>query len=178
MVNGGDFKPPAATTTFAGTVAAAGLLQANVIEAPPAGAGAFKETKFCDLAGGTPPTTSTGAKLTAATPTGLIVTVVVAVAVPYIAVITTCVGMLTKPAVMVNEAEVVAYAASVTEAGTEAAAGLELERAAIAPTGGAWPFNTTAFASVDNPLTMLAADKRIDVGDAGLTVSVAREAAP
>jgi len=102
IVNEGDFSAPADTSREAGTAATAELELVNVTRIPPGGAGALRDTTLVDLAGGTPPVTSTGARLMPASATGFTVTVAVAVDVPYVAVMTTWAGALTRPAVMVN----------------------------------------------------------------------------
>ena len=83
----------------------------------------------------------------------------------------------TKPVAIVKLAELEA-AAIVTEAGTEATAGLELDRATTSPPAGAWPLRFAVFELVDRPLVTLAGDKTSEWSMAAYTVSVALAATP
>jgi len=83
----------------------------------------------------------------------------------------------TAEVVMVNAGDREAPAATVTEAGTTAAA-LLLVRVTSAPPAGAGPFSVTVLAVVDPPPTTEDGDSVTKVGLGGSTVSVAVGIAP
>lgn len=148
MVKAGDVVAPAATVTVAGTVAAVVLLLVRLTTAPPAGAGLFSVTVFC--AAGLPPTTDAGDSVTsdtedAAPPGGLTTRVAVAVAPPLEAETVILVALVTAVVAMVKAGDTVAPAATVTDAGSVATAGLLLVRATTAPPAGAGLFRVTVF---------------------------------
>jgi len=156
MVNAGDTVVPAATVTEAGTVAAAGLLLISVTTAPPAGAGPLSVTVFNVV--DVPPSTDVGDRFTAAGLGASTVKVPGTVAPPYVAVIVTGVLVATAVVVMANAGDTVAAPATVTVAGTVAAAGLPLVSVTTAPPFGAGPLSVTVFIVVDVP-------PRTDPGD-------------
>ena len=133
---------PAATVTVAGTCAAVVLLLDKLTTAPPAGAGPVKRTVPVDEV---PAVTDVGLTETpepaAASVAALTVRFAVLV-VPYVAPIVTVVLPATGVVVTLNVA-LVAPAATVTLAGTCAAAVLLLDRATTAPPVGAGPLNVT-----------------------------------
>jgi hypothetical protein len=129
---------PAATVTLAGTVAAEIWLLERVTTVPPAGAGPESVTVPVD---GVSPLTVVGFRVTAISDGA--VTVKVAVwAVPRVPVIVTEVLAATG-LVVAEKLAVVAFAATVTVAGTWAAVVLVLDRVTTAPPDGAGPFNVT-----------------------------------
>jgi hypothetical protein len=168
MVNAGETVAPAATVTEAGTVATA-LLLVIVTAVPPAGAGPLSVTVLTVV--DAPPTTNAGDKVTADGLGGCTVKVPVAVTPPYVAVIVTGVLAATPVVVMVNAGETVAPVATVTEAGTVAAA-LLLVSVTIAPPAGAGPVSVTVFRVVDVPPETDAGDKVTADGLGGCTVKV------
>jgi len=176
MVNAGDTVAPPATVTEAGTVAAAGLLLVSVTTAPPAGAGPFSVTVFAVI--GVPPKTDAADKVTAAGLGGCTVKVPVAVTPLYVAEIVTGVLAATAVVVMVNAGDTVAPPATVTEAGTAAAAGLLLVSVTTVPPVGAGAFNVTVFKVVDVPPKTDAGDKVTAEGLGGNTVKIAVAAGP
>ena len=128
---------PAATVTLAGTPATVVLLLDSVTTAPPAGAAAVKVTVPVLEA---PPTTLVGLTVTADkvgdAGTGLTVKVAARVRPPKVAEIAGAVEAVTA-FVVIGKVAVVAPAATVTLAGTVAAAVLELLRLTTAPPAGA-----------------------------------------
>ena len=124
----------AGTVTLAGTCAAAPLLLERVTTAPPVGAALVSVTVPVEEV---PPTTEVGLSVSVLTP--LAITLRIAVLfVPYVAEIVAATGLETGLVVTVNVA-VVAFAGTVTLAGTWAAAVLLLERVTTAPPDGAGP---------------------------------------
>jgi hypothetical protein len=132
---------PCATVTDTGTWAAAVLLEVSVTTAPPAGAPRSKVTVPVDAV---PPPTETGFMVTLLkTAMGAsTVSVAVSLTLLYTAVIVTAVSRATGLVVAVNSA-VVAPSATVTDAGTWAAAVLLEVRVTIAPPAGAGPLKVT-----------------------------------
>ena len=124
----------AATVTLAGTWAAAVLLLDRVTTAPPAGAGPSSVTVPVDEL---PPRTELGLKLTALSTAAVTVKVAFWV-LPYVPETFSEVSLATGLVVAVKVA-VVVFAASVTLAGTWAAAALLLDSITVAPPAGAGP---------------------------------------
>jgi len=176
MVNAGDTEAPPATVTEAGTVAAAGLLLVSVTTAPPAAAGPFSVTVFAVI--DVPPKTDAADKVTTDGLGGCTVKVPVAVTPLYVAEIVTGVLAATAVVVMVNAGDTVAPPATVTEAGTAAAAGLPLVSVTTVPPVGAGAFNVTVFKVVDVPPKTDAGDKVTTEGLGGNTVKIAVAAGP
>ena len=141
IVKLGDTVAPAATVTVAGGVAAPALL-ASVTTAPPAGAGPFSVTVFPVTA--VPPVTVPTVTVTTVGTGGCTVSIPVAFAPPYVAVIVTEVLVPTAVVVIEKAADTVAPAGTVTVAGTVAAP-LLLASVTTAPPAGAGPFNVTVF---------------------------------
>ena len=86
-----------------------------------------------------------------------------------VAVIVTGVTAVTELVVMVNGGDTLAPAATVTEAGTAATDGLELDRLTLSPPAGATPSRLTTFAVVDKPPVTVAGDKATEPGTAAST---------
>ena len=145
----------AATVTLAGTWAAAVLLLDSVTTAPPDGAGPLRVTVPVAEA---PAGTEVGFKLTELSIGALTVKLAFWVA-PYVPEIVSDVFAPTGLLVTVNVA-VVALAATVTLAGTWAAAVLLLDSVTTAPPAGAGPFSVTVPFDLPPPKT-----------DAGLTLT-------
>jgi|SRR5664279_94440 hypothetical protein len=118
----------AGTVTLTGPCAAAGLLLESVTTAPPDGAGPFRVTMPAEEV---PPITEVGFSVTELSVAAVTVRVAVCV-VPYVAEIVGEVLAATGLVVTVKVA-VVAFAATVTVAGTWAAAGLLLDKATTMP---------------------------------------------
>jgi len=136
---------PAATVTLAGTRAAAVLLLESATTAPPEGAAPLNVTVPVDDC--VPPVTLVGFRVNEDSVTGggvagFTVSVAVLVVPPNAALIVTAVAALTALVLTVKLA-VVAPGATVTLAGTRAAAVLLLESATTAPPAGAAPLNVT-----------------------------------
>lgn len=160
-MNCGETVAPAATVTEGGTVAAV-LLLASVTTAPPAGAGPLSVTVLAVVE--TPPRTDAGDSVTAEGAGGNTVKVAVTVFPLYVAEIVTGVFAETAVVVIVNTGETDAPAATVTEAGTVAAA-LLLESVTTAPPPSAGPLSDTVLPAVDPPPTT------DDVGASVITVT-------
>ena len=156
-----------ATVTLTGTEATDGLLLDSVTTAPPAGAGPFSVTVPVDRL---PPLTELGLSATEVRLAAVTVNVAVLVVPLYVPEMVTEVLLATGIVVTVNVA-VVAFAATVTLAGT-IAAGLLLVRATTAPPGGAAAFSVTVPVDELPPLTELGLSAT-EVRFAGVTVNVA-----
>ena len=85
---------------------------------------------------------------------------------------------VTYPAVIVNGAETVEFAATATEDGTAATDGLELDRLTVMPPEGAMAVRFTRFPAVDKPLTTLVCDSTTELGTAGFTARIASATDP
>jgi len=119
---------PAETVTLAGTVAAEVFEDDRLTLIPPVGAGPLMFTVPVELA---PPTTVVGFNDSAVAVGAR--TVILACAVPFkVAVMMAVVSVATAEVVMVKVAEV-APLGTLTEAGTEAAEGLELDKSTVSP---------------------------------------------
>jgi hypothetical protein len=138
---------PAGTVTAEGTVAAALLLLSDTL-VPPAGAGPARVTVPEE---DVPPVTDPGLTATEPIATGVTVKSAVLVLVPYIAVIVTVAGAATGSAETENVA-VVEPPATVTDAGTVAAAVLLLLNDTDAPAAGAGAESVTVPVELDPPL--------------------------
>ena len=161
---------PAATVTFEGTVAAAVLLLVSVTTAPPVGAAPFSVTVPVDDA---PPVTVVGLTLVEEIAADGTVTVSPAVCVVllYVAEIVTDVLLATWLVLTVNVA-VLAFAGTVTLAGTVAAAVLLLLSVTTTPPVGAAPFSVTVPVDAVPPVTDVGF-KPTELGAGALTVSPA-----
>ena len=126
---------PAAAVTLAGTDATAELELERETTAPPGGAGPFNAAVLL-VEGALPPNMLLGERVSEESTIGLTVNATVLVTPPKVAEIFTAVVTVTNVVLMVKEAEV-APAATVTIAGTEATAGLELETVTSVPPAGA-----------------------------------------
>ena len=159
---------PAATVTDAGTVAALVTEEERVTTTPPAGAGPVSVTVPVELL---PPTTLAGATLTADRAAGVTVRPAVWVAPTATPVIVTDVEDATAREVTVNVA-VVAPEATVTLAGTVAAAVFEEDRVTTTPPAGAGAVRVTVPVDGEPPTTLAGArltEERLT--GTGLTVS-------
>ena len=165
ILNAGVVVAPAAICTVAGTAATIGLLLVSLTAAPAAGAGASRVTVF-DATGTAPPTIDEGFRLTEATPSGVTVRVAVTATSLYLAVIVTGVLDVTKPVVIATGCETAAFAGTVTEDGTTAMAGLELESVIVSPPAGANPSRLTTFPVTVCPATTVPADNAKELGTA------------
>ena len=140
---------PAGIVTEAGTCATSVFELARVTVTPADGAGAESETLPVE---GKPPKTLAGTTETAVTPVEKIVRLAVFDTPRANAVIVTVVLAVTVPAWTLNGAAV-APAATRTDAGTDAAAGLELESETVMPPVGAAAVSVTEFPVVAVPST-------------------------
>jgi len=167
---------PAATVTLAGTVAAVLLLE-SVTASPPAGAALVSVTVPCEAV---PPVTLVGFTDTAESEAGGdTVNTALRVAPPNVPLTVADVEALTDFVLTVNVA-VVAPAATVTLAGTVAAAVLLLESDTTAPPLGAAALKVTVPVEEVPPTTLVGltvtAESADDAG--GVTVSVALRFTP
>jgi len=165
---------PETTVTLAGTVAAAVLLLEREMAAPPLGAGPLRVTVPIE---GDPPVTLAGLSAiveSVAEPVGVTVSEAVLVAPAYDAEIVTGVDAVTALVLTVNVA-LLAPAATITLAGTVAAAVLSLERETAAPPLGAGPLRVTVPVDGDPPVTLvgLSATAESVAEPGGVTVSEA-----
>ena len=119
---------PAGMVTDAGTLAAGELLE-KFTTSPPAGAGPWRFTKTSVEK---PPATAAGESWTDCTASGSTVILSETVTPLIVAVIVTGVGTETCP-IVTGKLVVASLPGTVTEAGTEAAAGFELVSATVAP---------------------------------------------
>jgi hypothetical protein len=146
-------EAPAGTVTEAGTVAAPVFEEDSVTTTPPAGAGPVSVTVPVELL---PPTTLAGATLAAERAGGVTVRTAVFVTPAETPVIVTDVEAATARDVTVNVA-VVAPAATVTAAGTVAAAVFEEERVTATPPAGAAAVSVTVPVEGAPPTTLVGA---------------------
>src|SRR2546422_3651657 len=133
---------PAATVTFGGTAATAGLELASVTSAPPAGAGPESVTVPVELE---PPVTVDGLSVSDESlgrGGGVTVSVAVLVAPPAEAMMSTGVEEATTKVVIENDAEL-RPAPTVTLGGTPATAGVVLESVTVTPGPGAGRLSVT-----------------------------------
>jgi hypothetical protein len=147
---------PAGTNTLLGTLAAPLLLE-RMTSTPPAGAGALNVT--VPLEDSKPPTTLVGFSVSevsvgAGGGTGCTVSAAVLLTPPYAPEMVTAVDAATPLVLTVNVA-LVAPAATVTLAGTWAAAVLLLESATCAPPVGAGPLRVTVPVEEFPPTTLV-----------------------
>ena len=156
-----------ATVTLAGTCAAAALLLESATTAPPAGAARLSLTVPVD---DVPPRTEAGLRLTELSAADCTVKLAVWV-VPKVPVIVTGVLLATGLVVTGNVA-VVAFGATVTLAGTCAAAVLLLDSVTTAPPAGASPFSVTVPVEVLPPVTVVGLSVT-ELKVAAVTVNVA-----
>jgi hypothetical protein len=146
MVNVGETVAPAATVTEAGTPTPGSLL-VRVTTAPPAGAGLLSVTLLAVVE--TPPTTEGGDRVTESTVTGLTVRFAPFCTPLYVPAIVAIVLAPTGDVVMVNNADAVAYAGTVTEPGGIALGSLLVR--VTTTSWGAGPFNVVTLFSVVEP---------------------------
>src|SRR5579862_1115941 len=156
MANAAELAAPAFTLTELGTAATAGLLLVSFTAAPDGGAGDSNVTVL-EPPAAWPPTMDEEARFTAATPSGATVSVAVTLTPEKLAVMVTGVLAATYPAVMVNGGETEALLGTVTEAGTYATAGLELDRPTTMPLVGASTARLMVLEFVDSPAVMVVA---------------------
>ena len=140
---------PAATVTLAGTVATVVRLLERVTTAPPVGARPFSVTVAVDDC--IPPLTVVGFSVREVS-VGAVTVNTVVFATPRVAVIVTEAFAATAVVVIVNVA-VVAFAGTVTLAGTCAALVLLLESVTTAPPAGAGPVRVTVPVEETPPTT-------------------------
>jgi hypothetical protein len=162
----------AATVTLACTCAAPVLLLDRVTTAPPAGAGPFNVTVPVDEV---LPITAVGLRLTELAVAAVTVKVAVR-ATPRVTVMVTVLFVPTALVVAMKVA-VVALAATVTLAGTCAAAVLLLESVTTAPPAGAGPFNVTVPVEEVPPITEVGL-RLTELAVAAVTVMLAVRMAP
>ena len=161
----------AATVTLAGTVAAAVLLLLSVTTVPPEGAEPFNVTVPVEFA--LPPTTLVGFNVKDVNPVAAGFTVSVADAEPlYVAVTTAVAEEVTVFEVTVNVADV-ALAATITDAGTVAAAVFPLESAIVTPPAGAALLSVTVAVEFAVPPIKLAGFSETDETTSEVTVKFA-----
>jgi len=172
---------PAGTVTDAGTVAAVVLELVSVTTKPPAGAAPVSVTVPVDAA---PPVSEAGfietADNAAAAAVGLTVRVVVRETLEFLAVIVTGVADATADVVAVN-VPLDDPPGMVIDAGTVAAAVLELVSVTTRPPDGAAPVSVTVPVEVAPPVTELGLTETADSvapGGGGLTLSVANRSMP
>jgi len=158
---------PAGTVTEAGTVAAA-LFDASVTVVPPVGAALFNVTVAVE---GLPPTTLVGLRVTLETSNGLIVKVAVLLAPPRVAVTVAVAAEPTRLVVTVN-VPVVEPAATVTEAGTVAAALFDAKVIVVPPAGAALESVTVPVEFAMPPTTVVGLSAK-PASAPGVTVNVA-----
>jgi len=152
MIKPDETVAPAATVTDAGTEASAGLAVDRLKTSPPAGAGLARIKLFGDRE--LPPYTAAAARLIE-TAMGFTVRMVVTNDPFTLAVIVTGVLEDTAEVATLKADESVAPAATVTVGGTDAAAGLELERLTVHPPAGAGLLTPTLFGANELPPTTL-----------------------
>jgi hypothetical protein len=167
---------PAGTSTVAGTVAANVLLLESATRVPPVGAFTVSFTVPVEVAGAF---TLVGLKLTADREVFVLgVTVRFADLVKFrVAEIATTVEELTGNVVIVNVAEV-APAATVTLAGTVAAAVLLLDRVTTAPPVGAAPLRVTVPVEVLPVVTLIGFNDTEESEMSAVAVKAVRDALP
>jgi hypothetical protein len=158
---------PAGTVTLAGTVAAAVLLLVSATTMPLVGATPLSVTVPIDAF---PPITEVGFNERDDSAGGFTVRVPVLLTVTAEAVMTTAVGAETGVVVIVNVADVLP-AATVTLVGTDATAGLALDRVTAKPPVGARPVSVTVPVELLPPVTVAGLRVRVDRAG-GFTVSV------
>ena len=167
-----EVNRPAGTFTDTGIVAVAGSSLTRSTVAPLLGAGASRVTVFDPNV--PPPTADAAARLNVDTPFGVSVSVPVTEVpdTPTLAVMVTEDCAETLPVVIENGAEM-AFAGTITLAGTVTRLFFELVRFTVTPPPGAGEARFTVFPVVDWPPTKLPADKTTDERDGGRTVMVA-----
>ena len=158
---------PAGTVTVAGTVAEA-LFDASAMEIPPVGAAALIVTVPTEA---TPPTTLVGLRVTLLTLSGLTVSVAVLLAPPRVAV-TVAVAEEPTTLVVTVKVPVVAPAATVTVAGTDAAALFDASVTDVPPVG-AGPERVTVPVELARPPTTDVGLRATELRVAAVTFSVA-----
>ena len=163
---------PAATVTLEGTVATALLLLERVTTAPPDGAGPESVTVPVEAV---PPTTEVGLRLTELS-VGAVTVKVADRLVPRVPDMVTEVLLATGLVVTVNVAEV-AFAATVTLAGTLATAAFLLDKVTTDPPAGAGPSRVTVPLEEVPPITEVGL-KLTEFRVAGVTVKVAVSVTP
>lgn len=152
IVNVDETVAPPATVTEGVTEASAGLAVERLKISPPAGAGVprIRLFEFC----ATPPCTPPAGRLKE-TEIGFTVRMAVMLYPFTLAVIVTGVLMTTSEVEMVKLEETVLPSLTVTDAGTDAMAGLELERLTVHPPAGAGLLKVTTFEGSAAPPTAL-----------------------
>jgi len=161
----------AGTVTLAGTVAAAVLLLPSVTTVPPEGAEPFSVTVPVEFA--LPPTTVVGFSVKEVNPVAAGFTVSVAEAEPlYVAVMTAVADVVTAFEVTVKVADV-ALAATITVAGTVAAAVLPLDNATETPPAGAGLLSVTVAVEFAVPPINVAGFSETDETTSEVTVKFA-----
>jgi hypothetical protein len=169
-------RAPSATVTVAGTEATAGLELDSETDKPPVGAAAFKAT-VADTA--FPPTTLVCAGVTDAGAGGFTVRVTGTATPLYLAVMVTGVAALTAVVAILNAGEVVVPAATLTDSGSDATAGLPLESFMVAPIEGAGANRVAVAESAGAaPPTTDVEERFSDATPSGFTVRVAVTLAP
>jgi hypothetical protein len=156
---------PAATVTFAGTVATAVLLLVSVTDAPPVGAGPFNVTVPVEEV---PPFTVDGLSVTLVG-IGALTARFADFVVPLNTAEMLTVALAATGLVVIVNVALVAPAATVTFAGTCAAAVLLLVSVTAAPPAGATPFKVTVPVEEVPPVTLVGLSVTLE-GAGALTV--------
>jgi hypothetical protein len=177
MLNLDEMRLPSATVTVAGAAATAGLELDSETVTPPLGAAAFNIMELPPKV--FPPTMLACESATEEGASGITVRVTGTATPLKVAVMVTGVLTLTAAVVILNAGEVVAPAATVTVAGTEATAGLLLESFTVAPAGDAGAIRvTTPEGRAVAPPTTDTEERFTEATPSGFMVRVATALAP
>jgi hypothetical protein len=177
ILNFGDVRLPAGTVIVGGTLASPGRELVRDMVRPPLGAGAFNVTVSPPTV--LPPRTPDWERFTAAGANGFTVTVEDTATPPYVAVMVIGVLVLTAAVDILNAADVIEPALTLTVEGTAAMAGLLLESFTFAPAGGEGDTRVTVFPALGAvPPTRDAGKRFTEAAPSGITVRVALTLTP